>query len=190
MKINFTSFLVTEGLIYAAIVAALVNSALRIANGSITIAQALTVLMLSYSYFSSIQQLMSASHGALTAISAAGKVEEILEMDTSRAYDPSLPADPEDFEGIRMEQVSYGYEGRERALTDISLRIPKGSVAALVGLSGCGKSTILPAASSVLCANGGRDPHQWDSTGKNQFPGASSAHYFSGAAPSPAVTGS
>lgn len=63
-------------------------------------------------------------------------------------------------------------------------------VAALVGLSGCGKSTILPAASSVLCANGGRDPHQWNSTGKNQFPGASSAHYFSGAAPSPAVTGS
>ena len=63
-------------------------------------------------------------------------------------------------------------------------------VAALVGLSGCGKSTILPAASSVLCANGGRDPQQWDSTGKNQFPGASSAHYFSGAAPSPAVTGS
>lgn len=82
--------------------------------------------MLSYSYFSSMQQLMSASHGALTAISAAGKVEEILEMDTSRAYDPSLPTDPEDFEGIRMEQVSYGYEGRERALTDISLRIPKG----------------------------------------------------------------
>lgn len=70
-------------------------------------------------------------------------------------------------------------------LKDISL-----PVAALVGLSGCGKSTILPAASSVLCANGGRDPQQWDSTGKNQFPGASSAHYFSGAAPSPAVTGS
>ena len=70
-------------------------------------------------------------------------------------------------------------------LKDISL-----PVAALVGLSGCGKSTILPAASSVLCANGGRDPHQWDSTGKNQFPGASSAHYFSGAAPSPDVTGS
>ncbi len=141
MKINFTSFLVTEGLIYAAIVAALVNSAIRIANGSVTIAQALTVLMLSYSYFSSMQQLMSASHGALTAISAAGKVEEILEMDTSRAYEPSLPEDPEHFEGIRMEQVSYGYEGREQALTDISLKIPKGSVAALVGLSGCGKST-------------------------------------------------
>ena len=40
--------------------------------------------MLAYSYFSSAQQLMSASRSALTAISAAGKVEEILDMDTSR----------------------------------------------------------------------------------------------------------
>ena len=40
-----------------------------------------------------------------------------------------------------MEHVSYGYEGRSRALQDVSLTIPKGSVAALVGLSGCGKST-------------------------------------------------
>ncbi|WP_347043474.1 ABC transporter ATP-binding protein/permease [Fusicatenibacter saccharivorans] len=141
MKINFTSFLVTEGLIYAAIVAALVHSASRVEAGSITISQALVVLMLSYSYFSSIRQLMNASHSALTAISAAGKVEEILEMDTTRPCDKSLPEDASHFEGIRMEHVSYGYEGRSRALQDVSLTIPKGSVAALVGLSGCGKST-------------------------------------------------
>lgn len=50
--------------------------------------------MLAYSYFSSAQQLMSASRSALTAISAAGKVEEILDMDTSRPFDRSLSADP------------------------------------------------------------------------------------------------
>ena len=141
MKVNFTSFLVTELMIYAAIVIALVNCTIRISQGSITISQALVVLMLAYSYFSSARQLMNASHSALTAISAAGKVEEILETDTSRPYDASLPKDPEAFEGIRMEHVSYGYEGRSRALQDISLEIPKGSTAALVGLSGCGKST-------------------------------------------------
>ena len=74
MKINFTSFLVTEALIYAALVTALADSCIRITRGTITISQALVVLMLSYSYFSSAQQLMSASHSALTAISAAGKV--------------------------------------------------------------------------------------------------------------------
>ena len=143
MKINFTSFLVTEALIYAALVIALVDSCVRITKGSITISQALIVLMLSYSYFSSAQQLMSASHSALTAISAAGKVEEILDTDTTRPFDPSLPEDKEHFNGIRMEHVSYGYEGRARALQDVSLTIPKGSVVALVGLSGCGKSTFL-----------------------------------------------
>lgn len=141
MKINFTSFLVTELLIYAAITVSLVICITGMRNGDITIAQALTVLMLSYSYFSAIRQLMSASHSALTAISAAGKVEEILQTDTSRPYNPELPADPEHFDGIRMEHVSYGYEGRRRALQDVSLTIPRGSSVALVGLSGCGKST-------------------------------------------------
>ena len=141
MKINFTSFLVTELLIYAAITVSLVICITGMRNGDITIAQALTVLMLSYSYFSAIRQLMSASHSALTAISAAGKVEEILQTDTSRPYNPELPADPEHFDGISMEHVSYGYEGRSRALQDVSLTIPRGSSVALVGLSGCGKST-------------------------------------------------
>ena len=141
MKINFTSFLVTELLIYAAITVSLVICITGMRNGDITIAQALTVLMLSYSYFSAIRQLMSASHSALTAISAAGKVEEILQTDTSRPYNPELPADPEYFDGISMEHVSYGYEGRSRALQDVSLTIPRGSSVALVGLSGCGKST-------------------------------------------------
>ena len=141
MKINFTSFLVTELLIYAAITVSLVICITGMRNGDITIAQALTVLMLSYSYFSAIRQLMSASHSALTAISAAGKVEEILQTDTSRPYNPELPADPEHFDGIRMEHVSYGYEGRSRALQNVSLTIPRGSSVALVGLSGCGKST-------------------------------------------------
>lgn len=141
MKINFTSFLVTELLIYAAITVSLVICITGMRNGDITIAQALTVLMLSYSYFSAIRQLMSASHSALTAISAAGKVEEILQTDTSRPYNPELSADPEHFDGIRMEHVSYGYEGRSRALQDVSLTIPRGLSVALVGLSGCGKST-------------------------------------------------
>lgn len=141
MKINFTSFLVTELLIYATVVAAVIDCAMRLGQGSISISQALVMLMLSYSYFSSAKQLMSASHGALTAISAADKVEEILNTDTTRPYNPSLPADPQKFDGIRMEHVSYGYEGRNRALSDVSLEIPKGSVVALVGMSGCGKST-------------------------------------------------
>ena len=53
MKINFTSFLVTEALIYAALVTALIDSAMRITKGTITISQALIVLMLIFLLHSS-----------------------------------------------------------------------------------------------------------------------------------------
>ncbi len=140
-KVNFISFLVSEGLIYSAVIVCLVIAAARLSSSRMSISDALLVLMLSYSYFSSIRQLMSTTHSALTAVSAAGKVEEIMEVDTSRPYDPSLPEDPQKFEGLRMEHVSFGYTGRDTALKDISLTVPKGKVTAIAGLSGCGKST-------------------------------------------------
>lgn len=141
MKINFTSFLVTELLIYLSIFVSLIHASLEMIHGQMDISQALVVLMLGYSFFSSEKQLMNASHGALTAISAAGKVEEIFKVDTSRPYDPSIPINDKACDGIAMDQVSFQYEGRKGGLKEISLTIPKKSVVAFVGLSGCGKST-------------------------------------------------
>lgn len=141
MKINFTSFLVTELLIYLSIIFSLIYSTFQIMNGSMSISQALVVLMLGYSFFSSEKQLMNASHGALTAISAAGKVEEIFQVDTSRPYDPTIVRNEKACDGITMDHVSFQYPGRSGGLKDLSLEIPKKSVVAIVGLSGCGKST-------------------------------------------------
>ncbi|MFH1738052.1 MAG: ABC transporter transmembrane domain-containing protein, partial [bacterium] len=44
---------------------------------------------------------------------------------------------------IVFDQVSFSYDGKTRVLTDVSVRIPKGSVVALVGPSGAGKSTLV-----------------------------------------------
>jgi ATP-binding cassette, subfamily B, bacterial len=44
---------------------------------------------------------------------------------------------------IVFDHVSFGYTSDERHLSDLSLRIPRGSRAAIVGASGSGKSTIL-----------------------------------------------
>ena len=81
--------------------------------------------MLSYSYFSSAQQLMSASHSALTAISAAGKVEEILDTDTSRPFDPLLPEDKEHFNGIRMEMCLMVIKDGPKPYRTFPLLFPK-----------------------------------------------------------------
>lgn len=42
-----------------------------------------------------------------------------------------------------VENVSFSYDGRTRALNGVSFKVPKNSSVALVGESGCGKSTVL-----------------------------------------------
>lgn len=57
----------------------------------------------------------------------------------------SIASGPSDFSsfqtGIRLENVAFQYPGRDRALTGVSVFIPKGSFTAFVGESGSGKTT-------------------------------------------------
>lgn len=43
---------------------------------------------------------------------------------------------------IEFENVNFSYTGQENVLTDLSFRVPQGSITALVGPSGSGKSTV------------------------------------------------
>src|SRR3979490_2337995 len=43
---------------------------------------------------------------------------------------------------VEVDQVWFGYDER-RILKDINLVVPKGKVVAIMGLSGCGKTTLL-----------------------------------------------
>lgn len=142
MKINFTSFLVTESLIYGAIIICLIHTGMQLKSSLISIGNALTVLLLSYSYFSTIRQLMNATHNALTAVSAAQKLEEILSIDTNRPFNRDLKEDSPIFDGIKLSHINFSYTKEKPLLKDINLIVPKGSVVALAGLSGCGKSTL------------------------------------------------
>ncbi len=142
MKVNFSSFLLTDGLIYASVIIALIIAGVQLAHGSIDFSQALMVLMLSFSFFGSMRALMNATHSALAGVSAADKVEKLLAIDTARPYDPLIKKEENAYDGIRMEHVSFSYTGRNTALKDVSIEIPRGKVTALCGLSGCGKSTV------------------------------------------------
>lgn len=50
---------------------------------------------------------------------------------------------------IEFSHISAGYPGRE-VLSDVSFTVPKGSITALVGPNGCGKTTLLQTACGLI----------------------------------------
>ena len=142
MKVNFQSFLLTDGLIYVGVVLSTVIAGQQLLSGSISFASALLVLMLSFGFFSSVRQLMGATHSALAGVSAADKVEKLLAIDTTRPYHPEIKKESPAYAGIEIRHAVFSYSARKTAIRDVSLKIPRGKMTALVGLSGCGKSTI------------------------------------------------
>jgi len=140
MKVNFTSFLVTEGIIYITLFICVLIAVTGLSNQAMELSSVLMILLLGYSYFGSIRQLMSATHDALTAVSAASRAEEILAVKTAEIEQEGKHNMSQD--SIVLEDVSFSYEGRKEVLHHVNIKIEKSKITALVGLSGCGKSTV------------------------------------------------
>ena len=140
MKVNFTSFLVTEGIIYITLFLCVFIAINALVNRTMDLSSVLMILLLGYSYFGSIRQLMSATHDALTAVSAATRAEEILAVESTKIRQAKKQDRYQ--EGIVLKGVCFSYEGRKEVLHHVNIEIKKSKTTALVGLSGCGKSTI------------------------------------------------
>ncbi len=57
---------------------------------------------------------------------------------------------------IEIDHVTFGYDERRTILKDLSLRFQRGKVTAVLGGSGCGKTTLLRLIAGVHPANAGR----------------------------------
>ena len=57
---------------------------------------------------------------------------------------------------IEIDHVTFGYDASRPILSDISLKFPRGKVTAILGGSGCGKTTLMRLIGGVHAANQGR----------------------------------
>jgi phospholipid/cholesterol/gamma-HCH transport system ATP-binding protein len=57
---------------------------------------------------------------------------------------------------IEIDRVTFGYDASRTILGDISLRFERGKITALLGGSGCGKTTLLRLIGGMATANSGR----------------------------------
>ena len=57
---------------------------------------------------------------------------------------------------VELDNVSFGYDRRRPVLRGIDMKIPRGKVVAIMGGSGCGKTTILRLIGGALRPQSGR----------------------------------
>ena len=57
---------------------------------------------------------------------------------------------------IEIDHVTFGYDASRTILSDVSLKFPRGKVTAIIGGSGCGKTTLMRLIGGVHTADKGR----------------------------------
>lgn len=57
---------------------------------------------------------------------------------------------------IEVDHVTFGYDSSRTILNDVSMQFPRGKVTAILGGSGCGKTTLLRLIGGMYAANQGR----------------------------------
>lgn len=102
-----------------------------------------------------IVQMSNIGSQMTEAFAGLDRTEEIMQMDPED-MEANRPNKLDSFHGdIEFNDVSFSYEEDKAVLKNISFKAPQGSVTALVGSSGSGKSTIAGLAATFLNAGDG-----------------------------------
>jgi len=164
----FLSALVLETLAAVGTALVAVPLAIRLLNGQMTLAPALTVLVLTPEVFLPLRRASAEFHAAAEGLTATDRVLEIIGPNRpSAASDASPPRSRLEASclngdnqhggpGLAFHAVCVAYPGHDLpALEQIDLEIAHGERLVLIGPSGAGKSTLLSAAVGLRPLTGG-----------------------------------
>lgn len=99
---------------------------------------AFKIIMLSADFFLPMRALGSFFHIAMNGMAASDKMFAMLRLDESEKGTKELSGN--DY-NISAKHLTFSYDGDRNALDDVSIDLEQGKLTAVVGESGCGKST-------------------------------------------------
>jgi subfamily B ATP-binding cassette protein MsbA len=99
-------------------------------------------ILILFSVLGPIRNLSNVSVELQKGFASADRVFEVLDTPESIKSKPNATTISELNDQISFNNVSFNYDGNDRVLKDVSFNMKKGTVTALVGYSGAGKSTI------------------------------------------------
>ncbi|WP_271003460.1 amino acid ABC transporter ATP-binding/permease protein [Listeria seeligeri] len=97
--------------------------------------------VLSLSSFGSVLALNGLGTALLTTFASGKRLNALMEEKPTVVFDGQLELT--DFENAELDKVSFGYDGNQSILSEVSLDLPKGKWLGIGGESGSGKSTLM-----------------------------------------------
>lgn len=127
----------------------------RMMSGDLTTGEMVSFNMFLVFMVMPIMQMANVGSQLTEAFAGLDRVEELLAQDPEGA-EPSRTNDLGDLRGdLAFESVSFSYGEGPEVIRDVSFEVKSGTVTALVGSSGSGKSTIAGLAASFLTPDAG-----------------------------------
>lgn len=99
---------------------------------------ALFLCLVAVEFFLPLRAFGSAFHVAMNGASAGRKIISLL-----NTPDPVWGTEAADGTEIRLKDVTFSYDGKRGVLKNVDMAFPEKGMTAIVGESGCGKSTVV-----------------------------------------------
>lgn len=111
---------------------------LGVVNRNLSPFTALFLILVAVDFFLPLRAFGAAFHIAMNGVSAGNKIVSLLEQP-----DPVWGRESVTSTELRMERVTFSYDGKRDVLKNVSMVFPKSGMTSIVGESGCGKSTVV-----------------------------------------------
>lgn len=138
LTMQLNSITIMDLIAYGGAALGMILSVTQYRSGQVILAECLLIIVLAADFFLPMRLLGSYFHIAMNGMAASEKIFRLLDLPEAPMPEGDVPQEA----AFRCRDLCFSYQADREVLHGINLDIPVGSFTAIVGESGCGKSTV------------------------------------------------
>ena len=139
LTMQLNSITIMDLIAYAGAALGIIISVSQFRSGNISLWGCLLIILLSADFFIPMRQLGSFFHIAMNGMAASDKIFRLIDLEENTQTEEGISINHKD---IIINNLKFSYVEDREILHGVSLKFLENSFTAIVGESGCGKSTI------------------------------------------------
>ena len=138
LTMQLNSITIMDLIAYGGAALGVILATTQLRAGHVDLFGCILIILLAADFFLPMRLLGSFFHIAMNGMAASDKIFRLLDLPEPEQKTEVVPSDC----SIECKDLRFSYEADREILHGIDMTFPKGSFTAIVGESGCGKSTI------------------------------------------------